>query len=431
MKTLNRPMFRYGGPIKEGVMNGIREPKRNGGSMANNEGPRRAALVGNPIYPKVDGRTNHVVPMAIGAAARFLAPAFGRFVTRKALPMLNAAGKNMYKKGMPKIKKNQRFEEAREGFDPNAVGRFFVNDPLAKAAVTGSNFAGKAIQKVGGGIKYATTTPSGLLFLGAPVTYSAGKYFLSDGKEITDPNDIKKITKGGADLKGGGADTQAVQLSAEEIKAAENKARMEQMEGFREIMDIKGMNKDAAYKSLIDASKIIQEGGNLKEQLKDGSLITKITAAASKRFDKVSDTESALRSLVAKGEIDKLMNKDKNALDNAVKNAQLKAYNKQNEGLTTSEVIQKRLQTAKGEFPQGDELRKLISLRNPELNAKTLPSGDIPTNVDALDYITGQVAAINADETTPDYPDGVYVIKDRIIQVLEGQVIPISVNQLA
>ena len=26
-------MFRYGGPIKEGIMNGIREPKRNGGSM--------------------------------------------------------------------------------------------------------------------------------------------------------------------------------------------------------------------------------------------------------------------------------------------------------------------------------------------------------------------------------------------------------------
>ena len=165
----------------------------------------------------------------------------------------------------------------------------------------------------------------------------------------------------------------------------------------------------------------------LKKQLKDGSLIQKVTAAASKRFDKVTDTENALRSLIAKGEIDKEMNKDKNALDNAVKNAQLKAYNKQNEGLTTSEVIQKRLQTAKGEFPQGDELRKLISLRNPELNAKTLPSGDIPTNVDALDYIV----AVNADETTPDYPEGVYVIKDRIIQVIDGQVVPISVNQLA
>ena len=32
-------MFRYGGPIKEGIMHGM----RNGG---------RAALVGNPVYPK-------------------------------------------------------------------------------------------------------------------------------------------------------------------------------------------------------------------------------------------------------------------------------------------------------------------------------------------------------------------------------------------
>jgi len=221
------------------------------------------------------------------------------------------------------------------------------------------------------------------------------------------------------------------ELTEAEKAKIESDNRIKQMEKYREIMDIKGMSKDAAYKSLIDAGKIIQEGGNLKKQLKSGKLITNLTQAASKRFDKVSDTEAALRSLIAKGEIDKEMNKDKNALDNAVKNAQLKAYNKQNEGLTTSEVIQKRLQTAKGEFPQGDELRKLISLRNPELNAKTLPSGDIPTNVDALDYIVAQVAAVNADETTPDYPEGVYVIKDRIIQVIDGQVVPISVNQLA
>ena len=30
MKILNRPMFRYGGPIKEGIMNGIQEPRRIG-----------------------------------------------------------------------------------------------------------------------------------------------------------------------------------------------------------------------------------------------------------------------------------------------------------------------------------------------------------------------------------------------------------------
>ena len=48
------------------------------------------------------------------------------------------------------------------------------------------------------------------------------------------------------------------ELTPAEIKAAEAKARMEKMDSYKEIMDIKGMNKDAAYKSLIDASKIIQ-----------------------------------------------------------------------------------------------------------------------------------------------------------------------------
>tara|TARA_R110000822_G_scaffold172440_1_gene312115 strand:+ start:667 stop:1947 length:1281 start_codon:yes stop_codon:yes gene_type:complete len=52
MKILNRPMFRYGGPIKEGIMTGIREPKKQGGSMG-------AALVGNPAYPRTNGREHH------------------------------------------------------------------------------------------------------------------------------------------------------------------------------------------------------------------------------------------------------------------------------------------------------------------------------------------------------------------------------------
>ena len=71
MRTLNRPMFRYGGPIKEGVMNGIREPKKHGGSMGPNEGPRRAALVGDPNFPQTDGRAHHVAPIVYGAGVWF------------------------------------------------------------------------------------------------------------------------------------------------------------------------------------------------------------------------------------------------------------------------------------------------------------------------------------------------------------------------
>ena len=305
MRTLNRPMFRYGGPIKEGVMNGIREPKRNGGSMANNEGPRRAALVGNPIYPKVDGRTNHVIPAVLGAGSligRFVAPAFGRYVMRN-VPKLFKSGKNIGKQIGKQTTKQ-------EGFNPNAVGKFFANDPLAGKAVSGAGFTGKALQKVGGGIKYATTTPSGLTFLGAPVAYQAGKYFLSSGEEIKDPNDIKKIKQGRVGTSGapGGGDPgmylepQTKKGGGVELSAEERRAK--NVERYRDIMDIKGMNKDAAYNSLIAASQAINESGDFKGDIKSGKLINQIIQGASKSFDKPKQTKDAIDTLILKGEIE-------------------------------------------------------------------------------------------------------------------------------
>jgi len=45
MKVLNRPMFRYGGPIKEGIMSGIKEPRR-GYNKGNMVFPADAAAMG-------------------------------------------------------------------------------------------------------------------------------------------------------------------------------------------------------------------------------------------------------------------------------------------------------------------------------------------------------------------------------------------------
>ena len=185
-----------------------------------------------------------------------------------------------------------------------------------------------------------------------------------------------------------------------------------------------------AYKSLIDAGKIIQEGGNLKEQLKSGKLIQNLTQAASKRFDKVGDTEAALRSLVVKGEIDKEMNKEDKALKREALKGTIAINKKALAGLSTGEIIQKTLQRAGGEYPVGDALRQVISINNPQLDAKVIPYGDMPTGADALEYVTTVINKRNNDETTPDYPEGVYIIKDRIIQVIDGQVVPISINQL-
>jgi len=301
MRTLNRPMFRYGGPIKEGVMNGIREPKRNGGSMTQR------------VQPSNDGSrpgyAGFLAPIVYGVG-RALARPFGKFVAKR-VPQIFAGpnkqyggtGKKIFEAGFKK--KAPKIE-----FEPNKIGLAFKNDPLAQTVMGGTTMFGKGIQKAGKGIyntaKYATTTPSGLVFLGAPVTVAAGKYFLGDGTEIKG-KDLNKITQGGK-KPGENSDMYYKEpekkLTEAEIEAANAEARMKKMKNYREILDIKGMSKDAAYKSLIDAGKIIQEGGNLKEQLKSGKLIQNLTQAASKRFDKVGDTEAALRSLLVKSEID-------------------------------------------------------------------------------------------------------------------------------
>ena len=431
MRTLNRPMFRYGGPIKEGVMHGIREPKRNGGSMANNEGPRRAALVGNPIYPKVDGRTNHALPAVlaapyIGAALRFAAPAFGKFVTRQ-IPKLNKAGKNMYKKGMPKTKRNLQTTKE-EGFDPNALGKFFANDPLASKAVTGAGFTGKALQKVGGGIKYGTTTPSGLLFLGAPVTYMAGKYFLGDGTEIKG-KDLNKITQGKRGTSGapGGGDPDMYynapekELTEAEKAKIESDNRIKQMDKYREIMDIKGMSKDAAYKSLIDAGKIIQEGGNLKEQLKSGKLIQNLTQAASKRFDKVGDTEAALRSLVVKGEIENELNKE----DKALKRKQLRTAIAASEKAMAGDSFEKVVAdyTIKNGQPTGATLTGLARVKGIPI-VETIDTKILDASIKNNETVTDEVTFLQnevqkAIQDNDPLPPGNYVIKGSIIKIDE------------
>ena len=75
MKTLTRPMFNMGGPIKQGIMHGIREPHKHGG-------PTGTGLVGDQRYPKTAGREHHAAFLAplwwAGQAAVRAAPTIWR-----------------------------------------------------------------------------------------------------------------------------------------------------------------------------------------------------------------------------------------------------------------------------------------------------------------------------------------------------------------
>ena len=438
MKVLNRPMFRYGGPIKEGVMSGIREPKKNGGSMSqlvkpNNDGSR-PGYAGPLAIPAFMG-LNALRMGAMRMAPRAIQGIRNFFQTQKPAPYStikigqSKGGKLLNLK--PKVIRN-----VKDTVPKKQVGTvyetkpFFKNDPTFMLA---------------SGIYKGITNPKakGLLASGARLVYNptgavtglylAGKYFNKDGKETPPPPDS---TVGGTSGAPGGGDPGmylepqvkepggGVELTAEE-------KRKKNVERYRDIMDIKGMNKEAAYDSLIAASQAVnQAGGDLKGSIRDGSLINQIIQSTSKAFDKPKATKDAIDTLILKGEIEKDINASdpKSIADLAYKKAATQKLNKELAGNTTAEIIQARM--LKDDMPSGSNLASLISINNPELNIKVLPTKDLG-NADPVDYMTEIVATVNADETTPDYPAGVYVLKDKVIQITEeGSVIPVPINAL-
>ena len=341
MRTLNRPMFRYGGPIKQGVMNGIREPKKNGGSMS----PQfNTGLVGDERYPKTDGREKHgffLAPLlGYGAAALRAAPVAyrGYKAARGPIKQAFSPGKQgtfgrikdffspsgkFRDSSVPNIIRGKDGRIISEGSklerqgilqslkDPTRFGAAIRENPFtALSALTLPNMALSAAPIVGKGALGA-----GKMFIDAVLP---GEQFRGDEKE-TEGAVLEKLTTDtiekvlspaeekalAADKK---AQAEAAKIAGENFAKAQKEKRIE---GYREIMDIKGMNKDAAYNSLIAASQAVLGEGDFKGSLKDGSLINKIIGTTSQAFDKPAKTKDAINSLILKGEIEKNINEGK------------------------------------------------------------------------------------------------------------------------
>ena len=337
MRPLNRPMFRYGGPIKEGIMSGIREPKKNGGlSKQFNTG-----LVGDERYPKTDGRSHHVAFLAPAAmaAARFLPAAYRGF---KAARAYKPFSQNLGIMGRAK---------------DLLLHRAGLSAPMAPTGA-GAGF------RVGSFLRQNPLTTASLLPQASALGYSAAKGTLSAipglAKGYVDAlipgpsifGDVDKEAVENIDAPSGKT-TKELGVSETEKKSkvpgvvdtkAETKA--DKIKRYRDIMDIKSMNKDAAYNSLIAASQAISESGDFKGDLKSGKLINQIIQATSKQFDKPAKTKDAINTLILKGEIEK----DIKASDPAAKLAaeltskKIKLADKQLEGPDFAEnkaVIQK------------------------------------------------------------------------------------------
>ena len=338
MRPLNRPMFRYGGPIKEGIMDGMREPKKNGGRML---------LVGE--HPKefkdASGREQHFGPLvAIGsglmAAARAL-PIIGRGIMMRGAPRAPGAA-GFFRNLLPTAR--FRTVPGKQG-DPSAA---FIKGDFTAASGTGAPttlsirealknplLLGKAIREnpftaagllpvagmgtelIGRGIAGAAKMTPDALRAYANAVIPFADPFTKKEEDIKTTDDGTGIKRGGTNVgdtsvtgttkpgtKGGStvkSDAEKQQINEARIQETKNK--------YYKLMGIDKMNKDAVYDSLIDASKIVsEEGADLKGAIRSGNLQNRIIQAISQNLDKSADLKKQIDAAVLKGEIQKDIN---------------------------------------------------------------------------------------------------------------------------
>ena len=417
MKTLNRPMFRYGGPIKEGIMSGMKEKQA-------------ISTVGSPLAPKDEtGRGGYAIPLLYGAgmglarlaplAMRGFRAAQGLFGKRKFVKDIGTK--------LPLKPGGAPFTPVKNIFEPNKLGAYLMASPEFKFA-TGAG--GKASKFVGGALKGLSKSPLGIALTAGTMTdilpggrpFGPDKYlpnilgqrFDEEGNKIpgTGIFNPDRVEEGEAEgLKRvdelGATDKKVDPKVLKEL----NDDRIERTKKrYYELMGIDKMNKEATYDSLIDASKIIQqEGGDLKGSIKSGSLQSQLISAISKNLDKSTALKRQIDAAVLKGEIEKDI-KGADTTDKRLKEARIKALDRAEKQSGAAGIISQII--AKDGTISGSQTASV--LRADGIGYDTVLQDklftdfqkDNPTK-DEVDFLISKGTAL---------PDGRYVIGARLVE---------------
>ena len=415
MRTLSRPMFNMGGPIKQGVMHGIREPKKDGGSMSESQGKN---LVGDPVYPKTGGREHHFAFGGLGigalaAASRFLPAAYRGWKASKWLTPGKLGKWGRFKDFLsPSTRfKNVTTPKGHPGssfkYEPAPLSwKEVLKSPEKWGAMIGENpitafTVGSSIPQAGYlGAKVAGAAP-GALWSGAKryadmVIPGDQSSWWKDKEPPTgvplNPNLQQLIAA--TDTATGKADTG---LSDSAKKAFANKQRNERVQKYLDMMGYDRSKKTAIADALIDASKIVSDRGSLDPKNITQELINPVIQATSKRLDKPEQIREAVGLMSTKAEIEKDLSAETDALAKEKTIKQIAALDRQLE--------------------QGFE----ADIRNLLLTART------PPNKTQLE----QYARLTADKYGETFTkvegegdiqgDGIYMVEGTLVRVKDGK----------
>ena len=413
MKTLNRPMFNMGGPIKQGIMHGIREPHKHGG-------PTGTGLVGDQRYPKTKGREHHGFFLA---AAPWLMNAYRGFRAARTLnPMLKGFSK--WKNILPSSRFRDTAATIKRGTHrvPDAAGSYSPvtltpGKPLGfwKSLADPKRF-GAAIRENPITSLTALTLPATAADLtrkhGADVAKGAWNLTKRYGDMIVpgdqshwwkdkepptgvplSPNIQKKVAE-------------AEELAKKKTKEFALQQREDRVQKYLEMMGYDRAKKTAIADALIDASKIVSDRGSLDPKNIAQELINPIIQATSKRLDKPDQIREAVGLMATKAEIEKDLE------DPSIKALRLEQLKELRGGF--SKDIGDFILSAKGTKVKPKALERYARSKADEHGLKFT----VVTDEDLAGV--GADASLDTIIQTAVKDDGVYMIGDAIVQVTDG-----------
>jgi len=386
MRTLSRPMFNMGGPIKQGIMHGIREPHQLG-QIAGRVLPH--IRKGWGAFRNIFGKTGPVT----------------RTVPRQG-PPYNIPGGSQYSKGYPGPRAPGKTigpgstEFTEQVFKPYAA---IERDPIYKGLKWGKEtLTGPTAKTWGKKILQGVATPTG----GAALTWTGYQWLKSDGT----PANKNEIAAQGKDQHGPFDHTDKKKIKKAQAAFAEAQ-RDTRVQKYLDMMGYDRSKKTAVADALIDASKIVSDRGTLEKKNITRDLINPIIQATSKRFDKPEQIREAVGLMSVKAAIQKDLE------DPSIKELRMKNIEKINKELDTG--VGSRLMAymaAKKDKVKGAELEDFIRLsaadekkrfkRIEQKEWEAVPNFETKSAEEIVSSITQE--------------DGIYMIEDMVVEVTGG-----------